>query len=369
MSKVRVAIDTSILRGDGGLSSGPMEALTRFAANGHVEILVPSVVAREFISKPSPRIEAMEELRKALKNLKKTGLTELHRKITDFETSVEEEFDRHETLAKQRFAEWEKRTGAVILPPAADHAAKVMDKYFAGTLPFKSEKARADLPDALLVEAILDLMSQGPMFALAHDGRVAEALKAHPGLKVFPTVKALLESDDFQDALGDIDEIDGEHEQANVEKVVTEFLRDNTKFRSSMEDDVSRLVAGKTLNYRNPNYDEKEGPDEIYVDSVQEVSGWTFDGTSDYLGEGVALVNFEASVEIDADDPMGGSWYDDDGNPDSSRTVRVSGAVSISINLDDLWRDPAKTSGLELLNAAAVGIDELDDISLVSRSY
>jgi hypothetical protein len=166
-----------------------MKALTRFAANGHVEILIPSVVAREFTSKPSTRIEAMEELRKALKNLKKTGLSELHKKITGFETSVEEEFDRHESIAKQRFAEWEKRTGAIILPPAADHTARVMDKYFAGTLPFSSEKARTDIPDALIVEAIFDLTSQGPIFALAQDGRVAEALRTNPGIKVFKAVK------------------------------------------------------------------------------------------------------------------------------------------------------------------------------------
>lgn len=366
MSKVRVAIDTSILRGDGGLSSGTMEALTRFAENGHVEILVPLVVAREFISKPSPRIEAMEEIGTVLKNLKKTGLIELHQKITDFETSVREAFDRHETLAIKRFGEWQRRTGAVILPPAGDHAAKVIEKYFAGTLPFKYQKARVDIPDALIVEAILDLTSEGPIFVLAHDGRVAKALKTNSAVEVFSTIKELLDSDNFQDALGDIDEVDAEHEHANIEKVVMHFLLDNGKFRKSMEGDVSRLVAGRTIHYRNPNYDEREGPDEIYVDSVQDVSEWIFDGTSDYLGEGVVLVNFEASVEIDADDPLGGSRYDNSGNPDSSRTVNVWGAVSISIELDSLWRDPTKTLGSELLNAATVSIDELDDISLVS---
>src|ERR1035437_8937191 len=100
MSKARVAIDTSILRGDAGLSGGPMKALTRFAANGHIEILIPSVVAREFTSKPAPRIEAMDELRKTLKNLKKTAPSELHTKIADFEKCVENDFDRHETIGK-----------------------------------------------------------------------------------------------------------------------------------------------------------------------------------------------------------------------------------------------------------------------------
>jgi hypothetical protein len=369
MCKVRIAIDTSILRGDAGLSSGPMKALTRFATNGHVEILIPSIVAGEFTSKPSARIEAVEELSKTLKNLKKTAPSELHKKIADFKTCVEEEFARHETLAKQRFGEWEKRIGATILQPAADHISRVIEKYFSGTLPFGSPKARTDIPDALIVEAMLDLTSQGPIFALAHDGRVADALKTNPGVKVFKTIKALLDSDDFQDALGEIDEIDAEHEQANVEKVVKEFLSGNSRFGKSLEADVSRLVAGKTLDYRNPRYDAKEGPDEIYIDSVKEVSDWAFDGTHDYLGEGVILVNFEARAEIEADDPMGDPWHDDEGNLDSSRIVTVSGAVSISLDLDDLSRDPARTSGSELLKSATVSIDELDDISLVARSY
>jgi hypothetical protein len=49
--------------------------------------------------------------------------------------------------------------------------------------------------------------------------------------------------------------------------------------------------------------------------------------------------------------------------------VTVSGAVSISLDFDDLSRDPAKITGAELLKAATVSIDELDDISLAPRSY
>ena len=92
-----------------------------------------------------------------------------------------------------------------------------------------------------------------------------------------------------------------------------------------------------------------------------------FDGY-DYLGEGVAVVDFEASVEIEADD-SGSDWRDEDGNLDSSRTVTITGAVSISLDLVDLARDPAKISGTELLKGASISIDELGDISLVPRSY
>ncbi len=47
-----------------------------------------------------------------------------------------------------------------------------MDKYFAGTLPFCSVKARTDIPDAFIVETILDLASQGELFAVADDAAI-----------------------------------------------------------------------------------------------------------------------------------------------------------------------------------------------------
>ncbi len=136
-----------------------------------------------------------------------------------------------------------------------------------------------------------------------------------------------------------------------------------------MQDDVSRLLSGRTIHYRNPNYDERDRPDEVYIDSVEEVSDWIFDGSSDFLGEGVILVNFEATVEVSVDDPDGGPYYDEDGGPNSSRMVTVGGAVTMSINQDDLRQFPAQSLGRPLLEAATVGIDELDQVSLVSRSH
>jgi hypothetical protein len=121
------------------------------------------VVAGEFTSKPSAKIESLEELHRTLKKLKHNVPSDLHVTIAEFETRIAEEFDRLEAVAKQRFTEWQKRTRAKIVQPAADRAARVMDKYFAGTLPFGSIKARTDIPDAFIVETILGLASQGEL--------------------------------------------------------------------------------------------------------------------------------------------------------------------------------------------------------------
>ena len=142
-----------------------MEALARYAEKGYIEILIPYVVAGEFTTKPSAKIESLAELRKALRNLKQNVQNDLHATIAEFETRIADEFDKLETTAKLRFADWQTRTGAVIVHPGPEHAKKVMEKYFAGALPFGSIKARTDIPDAFIVETILELAAEDPLFS------------------------------------------------------------------------------------------------------------------------------------------------------------------------------------------------------------
>ena len=47
------------------------------------------------------------------------------------------------------------------------------------------------------------------------------------------------------------------------------------------------LIAGKSVSYRDPHYDEKDGISQLYIESVDSVFDWTFDASSEYLGEGV----------------------------------------------------------------------------------
>jgi hypothetical protein len=177
MRKIRVAIDTSALRGE-NLSTGPITALALHGEKGLVEIFVSSVVEGEYTTKTSTKLECLAQLDKALKNLKSQAPNDLHPKIAEFGDHVRETFGRHEEGARDRFEAWKARSRAVIVPPGPDDATKVMDKYFAGTPPFGSIKARTDIPDAFIFEAIITLALKAPLFAVAADGRLSEALKS-----------------------------------------------------------------------------------------------------------------------------------------------------------------------------------------------
>src|SRR5262245_390526 len=149
MCAIRVVIDTSVLRSE-SLASGPMEALARFAEQGHIQILIPYVVAEEYRTKPSSKIESLAQLREVLKRLRTALPSEVHRVISEFESRITGEFDSLEASARHRFDKWRHRTEAAIVDPAPNQASKVLEKYFAGKPPFKSVKARQDIPDAFI---------------------------------------------------------------------------------------------------------------------------------------------------------------------------------------------------------------------------
>ena len=332
--------------------------------------MIPYVVAEEYRTKTSARIESLTELRETLKRLRRALPTNLHSILSDFEGRIATEFDTLEASARRLFDEWRNRTHATIVNPSPDQASKVFAKYFAGDPPFKSAKARQDIPDAFIVEAALDLaldLTAGrSLFAVSNDKGVAGALNDVPNITVFKSVKALLDSEVFSAALVDAKT---EYETANVEGIVQSFLRDWAPFKKKLEDDVGTRVSGRTLSYRNPHYDEKDGLDELYISLAEDVYDWTFDGESDYLGEGVILVNFDARVSVDVDDPMSGHYFDDDGNVDTTREVRVSGAVTITLDATLLQQVSRSWSAEELQAVADVSVDELYDIELATRSY
>jgi len=365
MPTIRVVIDTSILRSD-SLSSGPMEALARFAEQGYVEIVVPYVVAKEFTTKSSAKMESMDGLRKALKELRKTLPKHRHEIISEFEARIGKEFDDLEASAKQRFNEWRSRTNATIVDPGSDHAGKVLAQYFAGSPPFTAVKARKDFPDGFILETVRDLAAHGELLMACVDGPLKAALEDIPDVTTFTGIKELMDSDAFKDA---VVETQTGYETENVKNVVRAFLRDWTVFKSELEDHVGIRVSGRTLSYRNPHYDEKDGYDELYIESSEGVHDWNFDGDSDYLGEGVLLVNFDARVYVDVDDPMSSPYYDDEERLDTTREVTVSGVITITLEPTILQQSPKSWSGAELQKVAEISIDELYDIDLVSRSY
>jgi len=119
------------------LRGGGFEALARLAEAGHIQVLIPEPVAREFVSLPTDKASAITGLRKALADLRHALPDEFARTIEKFEGDVSTQIQEIETAAESVFRAWIERTRAEIVAPGENHAQTVLDKYFDGDSPSK----------------------------------------------------------------------------------------------------------------------------------------------------------------------------------------------------------------------------------------
>lgn len=358
---VRVAIDTSVLRRDPRLRGGGFEALARLAEAGHVEIFIPEPVAKEFVSLPTDKATAVGGLRRALSDFRRAMPDEFAQTIESFDDDVSTQIQEIEAAAESVFNAWVARTGAEIVGAGADHAQRVLEKYFEGQPPFKTRKSRGDFPDAFIVEILAELASNEPLLVATGDKRMAEALASRQNITVFDDLRSLLDADDF-------DDVKSEVEAENVPRLLHLLLDNKGRFDEAMTRGVTDLLGGHSLSYRDSSWDEKEGSEALYIQDAETVTKWSVDlGDADYLGEGVVSLAFDATVEVAVDQPTDGGyyeegWYPGAAQPSMGATVNVDGACSFIFDQADLRNPVADLDLPGLLERTRLEVDELHGV-------
>lgn len=361
MALIRVAIDTSIFRRDPRLKSGAFEALARLAEAGHIEILIPEPVAREFVTLPTDKANAITGLAKALADLRRAMPDEFAAKIESFEDDVAKQLQEIEATAESVFNAWISRTGAEVVGPGDDHAQRVLDKYFDGKPPFKTRKSRNDFPDAFIVEILAELANDEPLLVVTGDKRMADALAPIDNISVFDALRSLFESEEFE-------EVRDEVEAENVPRLLHLLLQNKGRFDKAIETGVTDLLGGRSMSYRDASWDEKESSEDLYIQDAETVTKWSIDADdADYLGEGVVSLPFEATVDVAVDQPTDSSYYDEGwfpgaAQPSMGATVAVEGACSFIFDQADLRNPIADLDVQGLLERTRLEIDELHGV-------
>lgn len=364
---VRVALDTTALRRDPAMRGGGFEALARFAEAGYVEVYIPQVVASEFASPSAVAAEALASSKKALAELRRHVSGDLNNRIDAFETELVGALAAAQQQADDTLAKWIKRTDAEVVAIAANHSEQVFKRYFAGQPPFREAKSRADLPDAFIFQAFLDLARAGDLLVVTADKRLATALSSVQNVAVFRDTKALIESEVFDDFRTDLL---SDYERENVDVALQAFPGVKARFDEQIDEAVSTAVSGRVVSYRNPSWDEKEGEEQLYLDSAGPVSEWEVDISDyEYLGEGVASFQFQATLEVSVDRSTGEAFYDDLYGHSPDMTADVEGAISLILDQKTLKRLPGAVSSADLLDGAEVSIDEIFGVTLHEREF
>jgi len=214
-----IVLDTNILHQE-RLSSRNMFLLRRLVKASQIEIFVPDLVKREYISR---RIqEAKENLKKShdlltlviKKSPHDSGFREL---IYNTQESIKSAESQIEDQIINGFEVWKQESQVAILDFEPDDIAQVLDAYFSGEGVYKKPKSREDIPDAMINATILKLLPEKKeLSVVVKDGAFKAHLQTIEGITTYDSLAEFLEHKDMK---GKLEELDASSEKADQIKV------------------------------------------------------------------------------------------------------------------------------------------------------
>ena len=198
-SRDRVAIlfDTSVLRGIRVSKPSPeFRLLKRLADRGRVELFIPEMVLREWehqLSAPSDK--ALQNFEAALATLSETPTLRNDRRVARLraiDALSAESLKSVRDAARQSVSKTLGNLGFKQIDLGIDCLHDVLDRYFGGQPPFEKQKARADLPDALVLASVRRANARsGDVIFVCADDRLRAAGESEGVLSVASISDAL----------------------------------------------------------------------------------------------------------------------------------------------------------------------------------
>ena len=197
---LKVLLDTNVYSSDKYRVGQAFKTLGHLCQNGHVEVLLPHIVQREFETQlDANAAEIMASFEKSSKKLANSPIpadlrADLDALMAQFKARKDEVVASHSA----DFAAWRQANAVTELTLNGDHAIAAMQNYFTGGPPFQSAKKREDIPDALLYQQVVDLASQGPLIIVSKDKNFSGAINATGNIAHYGDLNAFVGSDEVQ---------------------------------------------------------------------------------------------------------------------------------------------------------------------------
>lgn len=203
-------LDTNILYKE-GLHSRNMQLLMRLSTEQHVQIHIPELVMREYLTKTvSESVEKIQQAHNKIssitKRLKKdnslqSDALEVQNTLRTIETQLEPE-------VKKEFDLWVKHFNITIIPIDQNCLNTVIDDYFLGNGVYKKPKNREDIPDAIINSSIMALHKEKQFLTvILQDGAFKKHLSSIRGISVYNSVDEFLSKKENKDKLDQLDSL------------------------------------------------------------------------------------------------------------------------------------------------------------------
>lgn len=218
-------LDTNILMQE-GLSSRNMRILRRLVNASHVEIFIPEIVKKEFLSRRvSEAKQSLEKAKDSLSLVDKNILkdSDVHKKIKIAQAHIREAEVLIEESINNDFSLWKRDLSASILPFRTECMTDVINEYFAGASVYRKPKSREDIPDAIINKSIDALISEKQEITVAiKDGVFKNYLSRNENITIVDSLKEFLDLESNRNKLTELDSLSERISE------ITQYLSGNT---------------------------------------------------------------------------------------------------------------------------------------------
>lgn len=183
---IKVVLDTNVYSSDKFRLGQGFKTLGVLCKNGHVEVLLPYIVKREFETQlQANATEIVAGFEKFGKRLARGPIPEdlrgeLDGLLAKLKARRKEVVGSHGAY----FSAWLKEYAVTELTLSGEHAVAAMESYFSAGPPFQSAKRREDIPDAMIYQAVVSSAGEGPIVFVCNDQKLASAISEIGGLRM-----------------------------------------------------------------------------------------------------------------------------------------------------------------------------------------
>ncbi len=205
---INILIDTNIILQE-GFESRQMQILARLVYDEKVQVFIPEIVKREFLTKKASGISSdIQNICKKVDNFQKTKLfsakqnehlDEMSKYLKGLTINILESFT-------ESFQAWADKINASIIEVDPFCLENVLDDYFAGNNAFRRAKSREDFPDAFIMYAINEVLEYcDSLYVVIKDGHFKECLDVNEKITTSPSLKDLFALPQIEEAITALD--------------------------------------------------------------------------------------------------------------------------------------------------------------------
>lgn len=191
----KIILDSSVLR-SAGWRSAAVASLFELARNGQIEVIIPQMAFEE--RRTQWRDDYAKKIKEGIRHIESARQDPLldTKIVAALEGAVQhlQSISNAEEVSKRVIASYFAK-GAKVEPQDLADGATVIENYLSGAAPFSGVKARKDIPDAYIYEAVKRHANPAkPVYFATGDENLADYVSAIPGAVVLRDVAELMES-------------------------------------------------------------------------------------------------------------------------------------------------------------------------------